>query len=201
MPLPERIAVKISTEAAGSISITPVVRQELPARQLVENILRVTGKDAARVREVLRQGTVVNGASRFRWNPIEAEPGEVAEALAAFPDPDPARPFDPARCLRARLPGGRSPIELDREAASRRRLFHRRSFWDVLLEIALQARLTYHGYSYGDRADVYFADLSSEAIARLREESGLLAYSSLAAAIRDSSFSRLEVWVERSEAV
>jgi hypothetical protein len=80
-------------------------------------------------------------------------------------------------------------------------LFHRRSFWDVLLEIALQARLTYHGYSYGDRADVYFADLSSEAIARLREESGLLAYSSLAAAIRDSSFSRLEVWVERSEAV
>jgi hypothetical protein len=197
LPLPERIAVKISTEAAGSISITPVVRQELPARQLVENILRVTGKDAARVCEVLRQGTVVNGASRFRWSPIDAEPGEVAEALAAFPDPDPTRFFDPARCLRARLSGGRSPIDFDRGAASRRRLFRRRSFWEVVLDIADRTPLTYHGYSYGDRADVYFADLPGDAIARLRDRSGLLPYGSLAAAIRGSSFSRLELWVER----
>ena len=46
MALPERISVKISSEAAGSISITPVVRQELAAAQLVENILRVIHIDS-----------------------------------------------------------------------------------------------------------------------------------------------------------
>ena len=84
MALPERISIKISSEAAGSISITPVVRQELAAAQLVENILRVTGKDAGRVRDVLRQGTVINGASRFRWEPLQVSLEDVSGALAGL---------------------------------------------------------------------------------------------------------------------
>ena len=195
--LPERITVKISSEAAGTISITPVVRQELPAAQLLENILRVTAKDAARVRDVLRQGTVINGASRFRWEPLHLSPEEVTAALATFPDPEPGRAFDPTRCVRARLVGGRAPIELERPAASRRRWFRRRSFWDVILEVAQHSAPTYHDYSYGDRADVYHASLPAEALALIREAAGLLAYSSLAEVVRGYSFSRLELWVER----
>ena len=197
MALPERIPVKISSEAAASISITPVVRQELAAAELVENILRVTGKDAARVREVLRQGTVINGASRFRWEPIGASAEEVSAALAGFPDPDPGRPFVAARCVRVRLAGGRSPVDLARDAASRRRLLRRRCYWEAVMEAVGRLHLTYHGYSYGERADVYHADVTAQAVEALRAQAGLLPYSSLAAAIREQAFSRLEFWVER----
>ena len=197
MALPERISVKISSEAAGSISITPVVRQELAAAQLVENILRVTGKNAGRVRDVLRQGTVINGASRFRWEPLQASAEDVAGALAAFPDPEPGRAFDAGRCVRARLSGGRAPIELGRDAVSRRRFLRRRSFWDAVLDAAAKVTPSYRDYSYGDRADVYSAELTAEAVELLRESAGLLTYSSLAESIRGFRFNRLELWVER----
>ena len=197
MALPDRIAVKISSEAAGSISITPVVRQEFAVAQLVEQILRVTGKDAGRVRDVLRQGTVIQGASRFRWEALHVSLEEVSGVLASFPDPDPGRPFDARRCVRARLVGGRSPIELERGAVSRRRLFRRRSFWDAVLEAAGSVTLAYHGYSYADRADMYYGELAAEALELLRDQAGLLPYSSLAEVVRLYSFSRLELWVER----
>lgn len=197
MALPERISVKISSEAAGSISITPVVRQELAAAQLVENILRVTGKNAGRVRDVLRQGTVINGASRFRWEPLQASAEDVAGVLTAFPDPEPGRAFDAGRCVRARLSGGRAPIDLGRDAVSRRRFLRRRSFWDAVLEAAAKMPLSYRDYSYGDRADVYSAELTAEAVELLRESAGLLTYSSLAESIRGFRFNRLELWVER----
>ncbi len=197
MALPERISVKISSEAAGSISITPVVRQELATAQLIENILRVTGKNAGRVRDVLRQGTVINGASRFRWEPLQVSVEEASGALAAFPDPEPGRAFDAGRCVRARLSGGRAPIELPREAVSRRRWLRRRSFWDAVLETAAKATLTYRDYSYADRADVYSADLTAETVELLRESAALLTYSSLAESVRGFRFTRLELWAER----
>ena len=201
MALPERISVKISSEAAGTISITPVVRQELAAAQLVENILRVTGKDAARVRDVLRQGTVINGASRFRWESLPISLEDLSGVLAAFPDPDPGRAFDAGRCVRARLAGGRAPIELERAAASQKRWLRRRSFWEAVLEVAGRAPLTYRDYSYGDRADVYYTELTPATAQLLRESAGLLSYSSLAAVVREYSFSRLELWVERTAAM
>jgi len=49
MALPPTVRVKLSSEAAGSISLTPVVVQEFAVRDLVENILAVTGKDESRV--------------------------------------------------------------------------------------------------------------------------------------------------------
>ncbi len=45
MALPPTIRVKLSSEAADSISLTPVVVQELPVRDLIEHMLGVTGKD------------------------------------------------------------------------------------------------------------------------------------------------------------
>ena len=67
MSLPDRVRVKLSSEAAEGISITPVVVQEIGTRELVEYMLGLTGKDEARVRELLLRGTLVSGASRFRW--------------------------------------------------------------------------------------------------------------------------------------
>src|SRR5205809_6358593 len=99
MALPDRIRVKLSSEAAESISLTPVVVREMPVRELVEYMLGVTGKDEARVRELLLRGTLVSGASRFRWSGWEADPQSLTALLATFPDAEPMRPFAPDRAV------------------------------------------------------------------------------------------------------
>lgn len=197
MPLPEKIPVKISSEAAGYVSITPVVAQQMPARDLIENILRVAGKDAARVQEILRHGIVVSGASRIRWAPIDVPLEEVVQAFQAFPDPNPDRPFDAAMCIRAALSGGRAVIEIPREAASRKGWSSRRSFWEVLMDTAASLAPAYHQYSYSDRADVYRSELSVEAARGLREQARLLKYPSLEQQVREYAYDRLDLWVVR----
>ncbi len=177
--------------------MSPVVRQELPLADFIEAILRVTGKDAARIGDILRQGVVVSGASRFRWEPLEATLEEIAQVLDPFPDPRPERAFDPARCVRAALTGGRAAIELTREAASRKGWFQRRSFWEAILEATAQLTPVYQQYSYADRADVYRVELAPETARSLREQAGLLRYSSLEMQVREYSYDRLELWVER----
>lgn len=197
LALPESIPVKISSEAAGYLTITPVVARRMAAAELIEAILCVTGKDAARIGEVLRQGSLASGASRFRWTPLEAGREEIQDALRGFPDPQPDRPFDPARCVRAALSGGRVPIELTRQAASRRRWLRRRSFWDALMETAGRLAPVYQHYAYADRADVYRTGLSVEAAGVLREQAGLLRYASLAASLREYFYDKVDLWVER----
>src|SRR5256884_4770351 len=120
MPLPSSIRVKLSSEAAESISITPVVLRDIPIRELIEHMIGVTGKDEARVRELLLRGTLVSGASRFRWSGWEADAPAVEELLRTFPDPEPGRAFAAARCVRAILRGGRQAIEIPREAGVRK---------------------------------------------------------------------------------
>ena len=105
MALPPTVRVKLSSEAAESISITPVVVQEMPVGELVEYMLGVTGKDEARIRELLLRGSLVSGASRFRWTGWDAGLENLRELLATFPDPDPSRPFMPAISNTHSLPG------------------------------------------------------------------------------------------------
>src|SRR5436190_13526074 len=121
--LPETIRVKLSSEAADYVSITPVLVQELPLRELVGHMLGVTGKDTTRIHELLLRGTLVSGASRFRWTGWDADLEAIQSALMTFPDPDPRRPFSPERCVRAalRAPGRR--IEIAREIGQRKPLF------------------------------------------------------------------------------
>src|SRR3954471_13271966 len=135
MPLPPTVRVKLRSEAAEAISLTPVVVQELAVRDLLEHILGVTGKDEVRIGELLLRGTLVSGASRFRWQGWEADRDDVRTLLATFPDPEPARPFAAENCVRAVLRGGRHAIELPREAAAQKRMFQRVSFWDVTLGV------------------------------------------------------------------
>src|SRR5664279_156013 len=151
MALPPIVRVKLSSEAAESISITPVVLQDMAVRELVEYMLGVTGKDEARIRELLLRGSLVSGASRFRWTGWDAGLETVRELLATFPDPDPSRPFAAASCTRATLRGGRQPIEITREAGSRKGLFQRESFWDVLMKVIGAGTPGYAGYSYRER--------------------------------------------------
>jgi hypothetical protein len=91
MALPGRLRVKLSTEAAGWITLTPVVVQEMSLAELAEVIVNVTGKDATRIREILKRGSFTSGATRFRWEPVIAEAGEVEALLALISSPSGAQ--------------------------------------------------------------------------------------------------------------
>ncbi|MGD0013232.1 MAG: hypothetical protein ABSD56_02225 [Bryobacteraceae bacterium] len=197
MELPERIRVKISSEEAGYAAITPVVVREMRADELIEALLGVTGKDAARIGELLLRGTLVSGASRFRWQGFAAGREAIQAVLATFPDPEPERRFAPEGCVRAVLRGPGTRIEISREAASERRWLRRQRFWDVLMEVAAAAAPRYAGYSYSDRADRYAAQIPRAAAARLRESAGLLRYSSLQAQLQRARLEQVELLVER----
>ena len=197
MALPDRIRVKLSSEAAESISITPVVAREMPLRELVEYMLGVTGKDEARVRELLLRGTLVSGASRFRWSGWEADAPSVEELLRTFPDPEPSRPFAPERCVRAILRGGRQAIEIPRDAGLRKPMFHRATFWQALLEAVGAGDMRYHTYSYKDRADVYQSGLDPAGVDRVRGAADLVTYTSLRDRIRCEAFQTVDLYVER----
>jgi hypothetical protein len=197
MPLPPTVRVKLSSEAAEAISLTPVVVQEFAVRNLLEHILGVTGKDEARIGELLLRGTLVSGASRFRWQGWAVDRDAVRTLLATFPDAEPARPFVAAHCLRAVLRGGRQAIELSREAASRKGMFQRASFWDVTVGVAGEGAVEYVSYSYRDRCDRYLRELSHAEAGRIREACGLVKYTTLREQIRTVAFSQMELFVGR----
>jgi len=187
MPLPGTVRVKLSSEAAGAVSFTPVVVQELPVRELLEQVLGVVGKNEPRVREILLRGTLVSGASRFRWTGWEPDPAGLRQVLDSFPDPDPSRAFEKDRCVRAILRGGRQPIEIPREGL----------FWELLMEVARDAGMQYGGYSYRHRADRYLRPFSAGETARLCAGSGTVRYSMLREQIRSAGFREAELYVTR----
>ena len=197
MSLPATIPVKLSSEAADGISITRVVVQDMPLRDLVEHMLGITGKDEARVRELLLRGTLVSGASRFRWTGWDAELDGLRELLATYPGDDPARMFASARCVRAVLRGGRQAIQIPREAGARKPLLRKASFWDVLMDLAAAGEVQYLHYSYKDRADCYRFDMPLAAAEKLRAASEALKYSSLREQIQSAGFVWAELYVER----
>ena len=183
MALPDAVHVKISSEAGGDISMTPVIAQELPMAELIEVLLGICGKDAARIRELLQRGSVVQGASRFRWAGVQAEGEELARIMARFPDPDPTLPFRADRCVLLRICAPEARTEVPRELGSERRMFKRRSFWDAAMEVTSAAACEYVDYSYRERADRYRATLDASQARSLQAAAELLRYSGVAAQI------------------
>ncbi len=196
MALPESVRVKLSSEAAESISLTRVILQDLPLPELLEHILAIAGKDVTRIQEILQRGSLVTGASRFRWAGFKARADEIREALAQFPDSDPSLPFAPERCFLALLRGSGRIVEVPREAATRKGLFAHSSFWGALMSAAGTA--SYSGYSYKDGADRYIREFSPSEIRDLREAAGSLKYSVLRDLVRSAPFSIAEYLVRRA---
>ena len=201
MPLPQTVRVKLSSEAAEAIALTPVVVQDLPLRELVEHMLGVAGKDEQRIRELLLRGSLVSGASRFRWAGWEAALEELRELLALFPDPDPSRPFDAAQCVRVVLTGGARKVELPREALAQKGLFRRTSFWDRLMELILAQPAEYTGYSYRDRADCYRRPFAAHEVAALRAAAATVRFSTVRDRIVSVPFTGAELYAGRAARV
>ena len=179
VPLPETIPVRYTEEEAGYVTVRPLVRQTFRLNELLDMILSVSGKDVARVRQLLHSGTVVYHFYRYSWTGFDADEAELATALAQFPDDDPSRPFDASQCTNALFEtGGANPtrlLDLNRAMASKRRIFRGQSFWARLLEIAAEEKPVYEKYSYGRRADLYRLDLDGENVIRIEQAADHLA--------------------------
>ncbi|MFB3825722.1 MAG: hypothetical protein ACE15B_03100 [Bryobacteraceae bacterium] len=187
--LPDTVRVRLSPEEAGAVSMAQVVVRDIPIRELVEYMLGYTGKNHARVRELLLRGSLVSGASRFRWTGWEADGIALQDLLSTFPDPDPARPFAPRHCTRAVLRGSRGhAIPVDAAAGG---------FWKVLVDLAAGAPLRYLDYSYRERADWYRMELNRGAAIRLREAAELVSYSTLRKQILAGEFDSADLFAAR----
>src|SRR5205807_5696714 len=131
MPLPENIALRFTEEDAGYVTVRPVVKQTFRLAELADMVVSVTGKNVARVQQILRAGTVVYNGYRYWWDGFVSNEIEVAELLARFPDDDPARPFNSAQVTSVSLEIGggaqRSLVGLARDEASAKKLFQTQS--------------------------------------------------------------------------
>ncbi len=191
MPLPAQIPVKYTEEEAEYLSVRPVVKQTFHLRELVDMVLGVTGKDPARVQQILRTGTLVFNFYRYWWQGFDAGAQELAAVLAQFPDADPSRPFRAEDCNAVVLAGKSfqpSPghvtlpangIEISRAEAGRKRMFRqmfsRKNFWDALMDVSREAAPAYLGYSYQRRADLYVSEILPEQAASLARAAEKLA--------------------------
>ena len=174
MALPERVRVKLMSEAAEYISMTRVIERDFPMAELLEAVVAVSGKNPERLQQILRAGSMVLGQHRYRWEPLEADATDLAPLLACIPDPRPDRPFQVERCVYAAIHAGVETIELPREQVARRRWLQKNSFWEVLMEVARARAPCYQSYSYRTRADVYAFEPTQEDVERLRGAAVLL---------------------------
>ena len=183
MGLPETIAVKYTEEEAEYISMRPVVAQTFRAAELVDMIVRVAGKDAERVQQILRSGTVVFHSFRYWWQGFEPDMAALREALAGYPDADPSRAFRGEDCSEIVLESSGSParysLRVTRESAGKRRLLRSRSLWDCLMAFARENAPRYREYSYAFNGDIYAAAVSVEQVARLAREASQYASGTL----------------------
>jgi hypothetical protein len=159
MPLPEQIPVLYTEEDAGFVSVRPVVKQTFQLHELVDMVVSVAGKDAARVQQIFRSGAVVYNGYRYWWDALSAEREEIEQLLIPFPDDDPSRPFDPetATGVLLEIGGGaqRTVVEITRQDAAQKKLFAKHSPWDVLTNFASGKTLRYEKYAHGRRADLF----------------------------------------------
>ncbi len=198
MPLPGTIRVKLLPDEAGAISISPVVVRQMPVEELMDAIVAQVGKDRARVRRLLESGTLVAGASRYRWEGCSPADAELDVLLGRYPDPDPRRPFAPERCRLVVLHFAHGGLlELRQDALLERSWFRRKSFWDVLLDLVRAGSLEYQDYSYSYKADRYRLALTPQAARTLCDARSLLAYSAVVRRLQTTPVVHIDFLVDR----
>ncbi len=166
--------MRFTEDDAGYVTVRPVVKQTFRLPELADMVVSVTGKNAVRVQQIFRAGTVVYNGYRYWWDGFAAKEDEITGLLALFPDDDPARLFNPAKVTAVSLEIGggtqRSLVGIMLREASATRLFRKRSPWEILLKAAQDSAPRYEKYSYAERADVYRVHISFEIAASLLKQ-------------------------------
>jgi hypothetical protein len=159
MTLPEQIPVRYTDEDAGYMSVRPVIKQTFHLHELVDMVVSVAGKDAARVQQIFRSGTVIYNGYRYWWDALQADREELERLLVPFPDDDPSRPFEPekATAVLLEIGGGaqRTVMEISRHDAAAKKLFAKHSPWDILTNFAAGKTARYEKYAHARRADLF----------------------------------------------
>jgi hypothetical protein len=93
------------------------------------------------------------------------------------------------------LRSGAHAISIPREAAEKKKLFRRSSFWHVVEPLAASA--SYVEYSYREKADIYRAAVAGAAREGLRAAGALLPYSTLAQQLALTPIDTVEFHVKR----
>ena len=173
MSLPETIPIRYTEEEAGYISVRPVVHQTFLVRELAGMVIRVTGKDPARVRQIFRAGTVVYNGYRYWWAGFEVDDSQLAGLLATFPEDDPSRRFRVEECTVVSLETGGGAacrqLEITRMEAGRKLFWRRGSVWGIL-QPDENAPLAYVGYSHARGGDLYRRVLTGDEATRLLQQ-------------------------------
>jgi len=166
--------MRFTEEDAGYVTVRPVVKQTFRLAELTDMVVSVTGKNASRVQQIFRAGTVVYNGYRYWWDGFASKEDEVRGLLALFPDDDPARVFNPAEVAAVSLEIGggtqRSLVGITRREASAKKLFHQRNPWEIFLKAAQDSTPRYEKYSHAERADVYRVHLPFEMAASLLKQ-------------------------------
>jgi hypothetical protein len=164
MPLPNQILLRYTDEDAGYMSIRPVIKQSFQLHELLDMVVSVAGKDAARVQQIFRSGTVVYNGYRYWWDALQAEREELDRLLLPFPGDDPSRPFGPEQATAVLLETGGGAqctvVEITRQDAAQKKLFAKHSPWDVLADFASGKSPRYEKYAHARRADLFRVFLS-----------------------------------------
>lgn len=194
---PFSVQVKLSPEEGGAITLSPVLVQQMPMRDLLKEILAITGKEEGRVAECLARGTLVTGGTRYRWNGWKVESLALQMALRQFPDADASRPFLFPACVSILLWSGNHSVEIPREQGSLRRWLRRHSFWDVLGTVCAETAPAYVTFDYRREADRYEWALAPAIASRIRESFALLPSRGFRRVLRSLSPGRVEFIVPR----
>ena len=194
MSLPQTIRVRISSEGAESIGLTPVVAQDMRMEDLMYMMLGMTGKNSARIRDLLARGSLVSGGSRIRWAPFDVLESDVTRHLSQYPDSEPEMPFEPSRCTLAEIHLGAKRLPIEKKAGEKRKFLRRRSFWGELMAMAAPQ---YVEYSYKERADLFRWKPDAADQPRLRDAALLLPFASYSAQIRSGVVTAIDLYVTR----
>lgn len=189
MAVPEKLQVKVLSDNAGYIDMTRVAHREVAFAEVLDLVVAVAGLNTERIRTLLRAGTTVVNAYRYRWTPVTVDADELAPLLTRFPHPQPDRPFERERCLLAKIRAGVETIELPRESAS--------EFWDVLMDVAVRHRPSYETYSYRDGADIYSFEPTSVEEQTLRRAASLLTVHRKAEQVTGLPLEKVVLYVKR----
>jgi hypothetical protein len=141
------------------MSVRPVIKQTFRLHELVDMVVSVAGKDAARVQQIFRSGTVVYNGYRYWWDALPADRDELERLLIPFPDDDPSRPFEPEQATAVLLETGggaqRTVVVISRQDLVEKKFLGKHSPWDVLTNFAPGKSPRYEKYAHARHADLF----------------------------------------------